>query len=235
MDWPTDTLSGIYLFLFAFGALFSVASLLLGAAHGHLHLPGGHVAHAGQIGQHGHVGHAASQGHHGDQARFSTPSPVNITTVVIFLTWFGAAGYALRAYYGATAALSLLGAASFGLVGAAAVYLFLARVLWRGQTELDPANYVREGLLGRVTSPIRAGGVGEIVYIADQKQRVDGARSADGGAIAAGTEVEIVGYEGGLARVRPWTGAREDGPFLGRPSDPEPVRAPRSRSPTPPR
>ena len=37
MNWPTDTLAGVYLFLFAFGLIFSVVSLLLGTAHGHLH------------------------------------------------------------------------------------------------------------------------------------------------------------------------------------------------------
>ena len=246
MGWPADTLAGIYLFLFAFGALFSVAALLLGAAHGHLHLPGGHAGHAGHVahaaghGQAGRIaagggghGYGAGQGHHGQRADLGSPSPVNATTVVMFLTWFGAAGYALRVYSGATPAASLFGAAPAGLAGAALLYLFLARVLWRGQTELDPANYVREGVPGRVTSPIRAGGVGEIVYIVDGKQAVDGARSADGGAIGAGAEIEIVGYEGGLAWVRPRDGARDDGPFLGRPIDPEPVRAPRSRTPTP--
>jgi hypothetical protein len=30
VSWPSDTLAGVYLFLFAFGLIFGVASLLLG-------------------------------------------------------------------------------------------------------------------------------------------------------------------------------------------------------------
>ena len=238
MNWPTDMLAGIYLCLFAFGLLFSFASLLLGAGHDHFHLPGGE--HLGHAGHHGHPGHVVGQGHgahaapaaHGGHAaadgpatdapdtRVGSPSPLNLSTVMMFITWFGGVGYLLRVYYGVAAGVSLLLATLLGLVGASLVYFFLARVLWRWQTELDPANYYVEGALARVTSPIRAGGVGEIVYALDQKQRVDGARSADGTAISAGTEVEIVRYQGGLAYVRPWNGALNEGPFRGRPVEP---------------
>ena len=63
MNWPTDTLAGIFLFLFAFGLIFSVVSLLLGTAHGHLHLPdGGHHGHVGHVG-HGQAAHGPQAGH----------------------------------------------------------------------------------------------------------------------------------------------------------------------------
>lgn len=227
MDWPTDTLAGVYLFLFAFGLLFSVASLLLGAAHGHAHLPGGHghLGHTGQAapGAHGHGAHAPAYGHaagHGHDTHAAAPAPVNISTAMVFLTWFGAAGYILRVYADAVVGASLLAAVLAGLAGAALVYLFLSRVLWRGQTELDPANYVIDGTLARVSAPIHPGGTGEVVYALDRKQQVAGARGLAGETIPVGAEVEIVRYEGGLAYVRPWTGALSDGPFSGLPIEP---------------
>src|SRR5919206_5319459 len=174
MNWPTDTLAGIYLSLFAFGLIFSIASLLLGAAHGHAHLPGsdhlghlGHVghAHAGHVaeaGHAGHVGHGAQGGQPGAVGTGATghhdlgvpgPSPLNVSTAMIFVTWFGAAGYILRAYYGSLAGGSFLVATVAGLAGAWLVYLFLARILWRHQTELDPANYQIVGTAGGVSGP----------------------------------------------------------------------------------
>ena len=250
MNWPTDTLAGIYLSLFAFGLLFSVASLVLGAAHGHLHLPGGHHVghgghldqgtHAGHVDQGAHGAHGAHSGHAGEtspphhSASATAPSPVNVSTVMIFLTWFGATGYIVRVYYGALPAFSLLLAALTGLLGAWLLYLFLARVLWRGQTELDPANYHLIGALARVSSPIRAGGTGEIVYALDGKQRVDAARSADGSPLPLGAEVVIARYECGIAYVESqgsWIariGATADAPFIGEPLDhPPPGRTAR--------
>ena len=242
MNWPTDTLAGIFLFLFAFGLIFSVVSLLLGTAHGHLHLPdGGHHGHVGHVG-HGQAAHGPQAGHapqaaHGPGAEraaggghagdYPIPSPVNVSTIMIFLTWFGAAGYIVRVYYSTLPALSLLIAAMWGLIGATLVYLFLARVLWRGQTSLDPANYYVAGAVARVSAPIRAGGTGEIVYTLDGKRRVDWARAVDGGALALGAEVVIARYEGGIAYVQPWTGSAEEEPFIGQPVEPAP--APRAR------
>lgn len=256
MSWPSDTLSGIYLFLFAFGFIFSVVSLFLGSVGHDLHLPGGehlghaahgghfehvgdlhgahdahvgHAAHAAHTGPAGHGAHAAQgahgpQGAHGEAPHTATPappSPLNISTVMMFITWFGAAGYILRRYYGSPAALSLLAALALGLAGAALVYLFLAKVLWRGQTELDPLNYAVAGTLARVSSPIRAGGgTGEIVYTLDGKRMVDGARSVDGQPLVLGQEVIIRRYEHGLAFVEPWTTARVEGPFIGDPIEP---------------
>ena len=213
MVWPADTLAGVYLFLFAFGLIFSAVSLLLGVADNvvDVDLPGGDDVE--QAATHG-------QAPGGVISQFGPPSPLNLSTAMIFLTWFGAAGYILRAYYGAVAALSLLVALPTGLLGAWLVYLFLARVLWRGQTQLDPANYVLVGTPARVSSPIRAGGAGEVVYTLDGKRRVDGARSVDGAAVPVGTAVVIARYERGLTYVEPWAGAMEEGPFLGRPVEP---------------
>ncbi len=211
VGWPSDTLAGIYLFLFAFGLIFSVASLVLGAGGDDLlDLGGGEGAEAGGSGD----------------GQSGGPSPFSISTAMIFLTWFGAAGYILRAYYGSAAALSFLVATVAGLVGGWLVYLFLARVLWRHQTELNPADYQVVGAVGRISSSIRSGGTGEVIYLLDGKQRVDGARSADGSGLPLGVEVIITRYEGGLAYVEPlasWAARRgeaADEPFIGQPIEP---------------
>lgn len=241
MGWPDDTVAGVYLFLFAFGFVFSIVSLLLGAGHdqpqlhGHGHLGHGHAAGHGHASTgsppatvaHGHGqgadGHTVDRGHdrHGRETRAGNPSPINISTVMVFLTWFGAAGYILRVYYGVSGSVSALAASGAGATGAVLVYLFMVRVLWRGQTRpLDPADYMLPGTPARVTQPIRAGGTGEIVYMVDNKRRVDGARSIDGGPIPAGSEVTIVRYEGGLAYVEPAEQRYADGPFQGQPVEP---------------
>src|SRR5207247_2579284 len=92
-------------------------------------------------------------------------------------------------------------AAAGGLAGAAAVFYFLARVLVPGQTIMDPAEYTMPGTIGRLTRPIRAGGIGEIVYKKGGSRRSDGARSLSGEAIERDAEVVIVRYENGLAYV----------------------------------
>ncbi len=214
MSWPSDTLAGVYLFLFAFGLIFGVASLLLGGGGGEADLPGGDLEFDLPDGD------AGAGGQQGGDAAPGNPAVVNASTVLMFLTWFGAAGYVARVYFGAGAAVSLLVAAIPGLAGGALIYLFMAKVLWRGQTRLDPANYHHGGTIARVTAPIRPGGTGEVVYVLDNKQLVDGARSLDGTPIPVGAEVEIVRYEGGLAYVRPWAGAASDGPFRGQPFEP---------------
>lgn len=218
MSWPADTLTGVYLFLFAFGLIFSVASLLLSAIGGHFHLPGAtHVGHAGHLGAHDHGGHAhvgdlrhghgaaghgTGAGSDGPLAFPAAPGPLNLSTIMIFVTWFGATGYLLRSY-DTLALTSIIVATVVGLLGAALVWAFLAKVLWRGQTQLDPFNYRIEGIVARVSAPIRSGGTGEIIYELDGKRRVDGARATVQEPIPAGTDVAILRFEQGLAYVTP--------------------------------
>ncbi|HEY8599194.1 MAG TPA: NfeD family protein [Thermomicrobiales bacterium] len=228
MSWPADTLTGVYLFLFAFGLIFSVASLLLNTLGGHFHLPGAtHVGHAGHLGAHDHGGHAhvgdllhgnGAAGHNaghlpaGPQSLPAAPGPLNLSTIMIFVTWFGATGYLLRSYQ-ILALTSIIVATVVGLLGAALAWVFLAKILWRGQTQLDPYNYRIEGTVARVSAPIRPGGTGEIIYMLDGKRRVDGARADGREPIVTGTDVAIVRFENGLAYVTPLL-ASEENEFL---------------------
>ena len=60
-------------------------------------------------------------------------------------------------------------------------------------------------VLGTVSSSIREGGTGEILYSQVGTRRVCGARSEDGTAIAKGTEVVVTRYEKGIAYVQLWS------------------------------
>ena len=100
---------------------------------------------------------------------------MNPSTVLTFLTWFGGAGFILRNFYGFVAAASLTLAALAGQLGAGLVFLFVLKVLLPHQTVMDPADYDPVGSVGRLTMPIRAGGVGEVVYRRGGTRRSAGA------------------------------------------------------------
>jgi hypothetical protein len=99
----------------------------------------------------------------------------------------------------------LLVSVVFGLVGGATVFLFLSRILISEEENMDPADYEMVGVLGKITSSIREGGTGEMVYAQMGTRRVCGARSEDGSAIAKGTEVVVTRYEKGIAYVKLWS------------------------------
>ena len=184
------TWSDFYLVCFLVGLALSVLSAITGS--GHLHLP--HLPHL-------HAGHAPHA--HGSHGRTAV-SPLNFGTVTAFLAWFGGAGYLLTRYYGIWPWLGLGAAVVTGVAGAAAVFWFVATVLVSPDENLDPADYEMIGVHGRLTSPIRAGGTGELVYSQQGTRRTACARSTDGLAIAKGTEVIVMRYERGIAYVRPW-------------------------------
>ena len=91
-----------------------------------------------------------------------------------------------------------------GLVGATIIFWFVAKLLMKHDRELDPADYERVGVLGRIISPIREGGTGEIIFAQEGTRQTCGARSEAGEALVKGTEVIITRYEHGIAYVRRW-------------------------------
>jgi membrane protein implicated in regulation of membrane protease activity len=91
----------------------------------------------------------------------------------------------------------------FGLTGAAVVFWFFGRLV-RAEHVMDPADYQMIGVLGRVTSVIREGGTGEIVYVQGGTRHAAGARSEDGSGLAKEEEVVVTRYEKGIAYVRRW-------------------------------
>jgi hypothetical protein len=200
-DWPD-----FYLICFAVGFCFSFFSFVFGGTRtGRLHLPHVHAPGA----------HVISSAHNAGAASITAPaphpsqgggvSPFNVPTLTAFLAWFGGTGYLLTRYSGLWVGFELLIAASGGLAGGAIVFLFLSKVLISGEENMDPADYEMVGVLGRVSSPIRAGGTGELIYSQAGTRRVCGVRSEDGSPIAKGAEVVVTRYEKGLAYVRLWS------------------------------
>ncbi|MGC2535069.1 MAG: hypothetical protein WA424_19110 [Candidatus Sulfotelmatobacter sp.] len=213
------TWANFYLVCFAVGFCLSFFSFVFGGSRtGRLHLPHfhGHVggAHLPAAGAgHGPVttGHApvatdasvaASNAH---SQRGGGVSPFNFVTLTAFLAWFGGAGFLLTRYSGLWVGFGLLASATSGLIGGGIVFLFLSKVLISEDENMDPADYEMVGVLGRICSPIRAGGTGEIIYTQMGTRRVCGARSDEGSVIAKGTEVVVTRYEKGIAYVRLWS------------------------------
>ena len=183
-----DTFDAVLLGSFFFGLVFSTLTLLTG------------IAGAG-IG-HGHVGHGTGDAHgghgHGDQASF-----VSVGTVLAFITWFGGVGYLIRHGVGWSGPISAALGVAAGIGGARVIFLFM-NVLHSGQTILDGTRDRVIGSLGRITSPIRAGGTGEMVYEQRGVRHVVAARASNGHTVARGTEVVVVRLDRGVAYVDRW-------------------------------
>jgi hypothetical protein len=203
------TWESFYLICFLAGLMLSAVSLLGGmghfgghfgahihAPHVHIHAPhAGHMPHAGAHGGPGVRGAAAS----GQGAQIPW---WNAFSIMIFLCWFGAAGYLLSRYGGFVAGVVLALAAVCGVAGGAIVFLFLAKVLMPHERELTADETAVTGAVGHVSAAIRAAGTGEIVYEQMGARRSAPARSEDGVPIAKQEEVFVVRYEKGIAYVR---------------------------------
>jgi membrane protein implicated in regulation of membrane protease activity len=188
-----------YLVCFLVGVTLSVLSFLGGSFHmPHFHL---HVPHGGA--HFGGGGHGA--GGSGSEMPF-----LNFGTITAFLAWFGGTGYLLTRYSSLVVAGVLVLAFVAGLVGAMIVFWFVAKLLLKHDRELDPADYEKVGVLGRIASPIRTGGTGEIIFSQEGTRQTCGARSENGQALSRGTEVIITRYEHGIAYVRRWEEMAEE-------------------------
>ena len=184
-----------YLTCFLIGVTLSLLAFVGGSLHFphvHFHLSHGHVA----------IPHAGG-GHAGVSSGPEMPA-VNFATITAFLAWFGGTGYLLTRHSSLLVAIVILLAIAAGLVGSMLVFLFIVKFLLSHDQPLDPADYDRVGVLGRVSSPIRLGGTGEIIFSQEGTRQTCGARSEDGAALARGTEVIVTRYEHGIAYVRLW-------------------------------
>lgn len=203
MNWET-----FYLVCFLAGLMLSFVSLLGGMGHfgGHVHLPHVHVPHVGHV----HIPHGAgvSHGVSGGAGSGASGGPDvpwwNAFSIMIFLCWFGAAGYLLTKYGSFVAGIVVVLAVLCGLAGGAIIFMFLTKVLMPHERELTAYETDVVGVVGRVSSPIRSGGVGEIVYQQMGATRSAIARSDDGTGIGKEEEVYVIRYEKGIAYVKRW-------------------------------
>ena len=207
MHWET-----FYFVCFLVGLFLSAFSLLgcMGHFGGHIHLP--HLPHATHLPTAGHLPHVAPHGAAGLRAGQTTASIPwwNTFSLMIFLCWFGAAGYLLTRYGGFIAGVVLVLAGVCGVAGGAIVFFFLAKVMLPHEHELTADETDVVGVVGRVSAPIRAGGIGEIVYEQLGARHSAPARSEDGVAIQKQEEVFVVRYEKGVAYVRRWEDLPEE-------------------------
>lgn len=192
------TANNVYLLCFAFGFFWAVASLLLGSFRFHGHVQSLHG--------HSHAGHAVHHVHGGTRGSFGSKlwgEFLNMHSVAIFLAWFGGCGFLMTRHSGFGPALVLLVSVLGGLVSALIV-VSLFRFLSQKEQVLDPFDYDMTGVLGRVSSAIRTGGTGEILFSRDGARASACARSETGEPIARGVEVVVTRYEKGVAYVRTW-------------------------------
>ncbi len=227
----TDTLSLVFIACFVFASAFILATTLLGATHTHgLHL--GHVGHVHLGGHGGHTGAHVAGGHtatstHGP-ARVAlphqqgtsqtqvdaTPAPnvlglllggLNLNAILGFLFTFGLLGYVLHNSTHAGAVLAVILAIICGAAGATALNTLMIRLFGAESGSLGSDSSAMEGRIATISIPIRAGGVGEVIFMGENGTRRSlGARSSDGVAIARDADVVIMGYRNGIAEVQSW-------------------------------
>lgn len=184
-----DTLDAIFFGCFLFGALFTLVSVVTGAA---------------------------DLGFDGDAEGFGPDSwLLNVSAILAFIAWFGGVGLLSHEALGLPAPLSVVVAVGGGLAGGYLVGKGIKRLSNAG-VALNPNAYEMPGTIARVTSSIRSGGTGEIVYERQGSRQVSAARTETGQAIDRGTEVVVLRYESGIATVEAWDRLVNEGAPSGR-------------------
>lgn len=190
-------LSNVFLGCFIVGFLLTMATFLFGMEHSHGGDFSGHGGHGG------HAGHGSMDGADGDGAGHAGGIPLlNFNSLALFLTWFGAAGYILNRESRVGPLITLVLAVVVGFAGAIIICLYVNKFLIKGDTTMRAMDYYLPGTLAWVSSSIREGGAGEIVYVQGGTRKTAGARSDEDAFHPQGQEVVIVRYEKGLAYVR---------------------------------
>ena len=88
-----------------------------------------------------------------------------------------------------------------GIAGGSVINRFL-RSLMRREKPLEASTIV--GKVAQVTSSIRQGGTGEIVYSLHGTRHAEAARAESGASIDKGSQVVVVRHEKGIAYVSTW-------------------------------
>lgn len=181
------------------------------ASHGHIELAhAGHTHADGSLHAHHPISaqeHAAVHGDHGEQpaatSLFSHLPLLNISSILAFVTVFGATGFILMHFAGWSPLWATPVAIVPGVAAAILLALLLGKIL-AGETVMRPIDYELEGTIGRVTVSIPASGTGEVIFSKGGTRRGEAARSLNDRAIPYNTEVVIVDYQNGIALVQPY-------------------------------
>jgi hypothetical protein len=146
----------------------------------------------------GHGHHHGTHHHHGPRRAVS---PFNAAAMTAFLAWFGGTGVVLHQMTAWAEGGIAAAAVASGLLGGKTINRFL-RGLMASEKPLEATTLI--GKIARVTSSIREGGTGEIVFVINGTRKVSAARSEDGAAIGKGEEVVIISTANGVAYVSTW-------------------------------
>ena len=195
--------------------------LHVGAAHASATLPGGHVApalhaHAGDgIGAHGpasvthgHVPGGTPSAGHANAVAETAPGSALIAAAGWSLSWLSPLTLAAGVmWFGAGGLLGGLVAPALAVVVA-----FVAALLGAGIVRTVMSAFARAssaplaadpiGAIGTLNARIQPGMLGEVGYDLEGLHRTAPARAEEQASLPRGTNVVIVGYERGVARVR---------------------------------
>jgi len=199
-----SALNVIYFALMAVGVLYAII-ILIGGALSHIDLPnidiGAHDidiggAHVPDANVHVDVNGGPDVSH--GEVSVRSLSAVSIAS---FVTAFGAFGIIATQLLELSGRWSLLVAAGGGLLVGTLVQLAFSYFLLapQGSSEVRAGDIL--GALGEVITPIPAGGVGEIAYVARGARVTSTARAADGSAIPRGTIVRVTQMIGPVVLV----------------------------------
>jgi membrane protein implicated in regulation of membrane protease activity len=205
---------GFYFACFVAGLLLSVVSLLGGMGHLHWHWSAHHLPEIPHVPHASHVPLVHPAGSTASTAGGGSGSVPwwNAFSIMVFLCWFGAAGYLMTRYGTLIASAVFFLAALCGLVGGALIFWFLTRVMLPHERELTADETAVIGVVGQVSAAIHTGGTGEVLYEQMGARRSVAARADLGEAIPRGEEVFVVRYEHGVAYVRRWEDMPESWP-----------------------
>ncbi len=170
-----DAIDAILAGMFLFGLLLTLISLLSGAAHLGIHL------------------------HHGDAD--GEVLPFSLVALLVGLTWLGGVGYLLRRAAGWPAFVALLVAAGAAVAVGALVQRAIRALSRNASAAMNPADYRLPGVIGQVSSSIRPGGTGEVLYEQGGVRHVVAARAAAAEGLPRGTEVVVLRVDRGTAIV----------------------------------
>lgn len=147
----------------------------------------------------GDFGHGIDFGGHSADAGFHFP--LNLTSLLAFLTVFGGVGY-LLSHMGMVGGIGILLIAVAAGVGIAWVlFLFLSKVLMRTEDVMQESNYSLQGTLGTVSMPIPVNGTGEMKYVLNGTTRSMGIREEKGRPLDRGTKVIVLKMMKGIGVV----------------------------------
>ncbi|SED11149.1 NfeD family protein [Paenibacillus sp. GP183] len=151
---------------------------------------GGHGGHHLNV----HLGNHSTDFHAGH-------SPLNLSTILAFLTGFGGMGYILLNNSFIGGILIIFIATITGFIIAALLFIFLSKVLLRDESVMKEMDYQLAGTLGTISIPVQIESIGEMKFILNGTTRSIGVKEQDGQIIPKGTKVVILKIEKGIAVV----------------------------------